>query len=80
MTARSTPTASSTATMSRTWASIPNGGGRSLLRPRPRRSTATRAARSPSARAVASQVRLVEVMPWMATTSGAPASLPAPSR
>ena len=44
--------------MSRTWASSPTWGGSSTLRPRPRRSTAASVARSPSARAVASQERL----------------------
>ena len=63
--------------MSRTCAAIPNGPGSSLLPPRPRRSTAASDATSPSAPAVASHERLVDVMPWIASTTGASArSLP----
>ena len=57
--------------MSRTCAAIPNGPGSRLLRPRPRRSTAISAAESPSALPIASHERLLEVMPWIASATGA---------
>src|ERR1700722_6016063 len=59
--------------MSRTCVAIPNGPGSWLLAPRPRRSTAASETASSTACAIASHERLVDVIPWIASTTGASA-------
>src|SRR5690606_36449139 len=51
---------------------MPNGPGAPVLAPRPRRSTAASPISPSSRRATAAQLQALAVIPWTATTSGAP--------
>ena len=65
--------------MSSACAAIPYGPDSPLLRPRPRRSGASSETSPSSARATATHVWLLEVMPWIAST-GSRCSLVPPIR